>query len=170
MSTKRGRAVSAHTCASSPTWRMENAHLYASSNSWSSRGPLAPPSNFASSARTASRSLANSSLVAVARGSTAVMASVPGLRSTSCAIYVAGVDRDPFPHLLAPGRIGSLTLRNRILMCPIGDSLANEDGTVSERQLSYFEARARGGAALLLVGSVAVSYPAGSYSAHQVAA
>ena len=55
-------------------------------------------------------------------------------------------------------------------MCPIGDSLANEDGTVSERQLSYFEARARGGAALLLVGSVAVSYPAGSYTAHQVAA
>jgi 2,4-dienoyl-CoA reductase-like NADH-dependent reductase (Old Yellow Enzyme family) len=80
------------------------------------------------------------------------------------------VDPDPFPHLLAAGRIGSLTLRNRILMCPIGDSLANEDGTVSERQLSYFEARARGGAALVLVGSVAVSYPAGSYTAHQVAA
>ena len=76
----------------------------------------------------------------------------------------------PFEHLLAPGRIGSMTLRNRMLMCPIGDSLANDDGTVSERQLSYFEARARGGAALLLVGSVAVAYPAGSYSAHQVAA
>jgi len=63
-----------------------------------------------------------------------------------------------------------MTLRNRMLMCPIGDSLANDEGTVSERQLSYFEARARGGAALLLVGSVAVSYPAGSYSARQVSA
>ena len=63
-----------------------------------------------------------------------------------------------------------MTLRNRMLMCPIGDSLANGDGTGSDRQRSYFEARARGGAALLLVGSVAVAYPVGSYTAHQVAA
>ena len=75
-----------------------------------------------------------------------------------------------FPHLLSPGRIGSLELRNRILMCPMGDSLCEPDGSISKNQHAYFEARARGGAALLLVGSVAVSYPAGSYSAHQVAA
>src|SRR5581483_2044662 len=35
---------------------------------------------------------------------------------------------------------------------------------------AYFDARARGGAALLLVGSVAVAYPRGAYSAHQAAA
>ena len=33
----------------------------------------------------------------------------------------------PFTHLLAPGRIGSLELRNRILMCPMGDELSNDD-------------------------------------------
>jgi 2,4-dienoyl-CoA reductase-like NADH-dependent reductase (Old Yellow Enzyme family) len=75
-----------------------------------------------------------------------------------------------FPHLLAPGSIGAMELRNRILMCPMGDSLANVDGTVSERQLDYFGARAEGGAALLLVGSVSVSYPAGSFAATQTAA
>jgi 2,4-dienoyl-CoA reductase-like NADH-dependent reductase (Old Yellow Enzyme family) len=70
-----------------------------------------------------------------------------------------------FDNLLAPGRIGSLELRNRILMCPMGDCLCNRDGTVSPNQLAYFEARARGGAALLLVGSVSVVYPLGSFDA-----
>ncbi len=55
-------------------------------------------------------------------------------------------------------------------MAPMGDSLANPDGTISEAQLAYFEARARGGAALLLVGSVAVAYPDGCVDERQVAA
>jgi 2,4-dienoyl-CoA reductase (NADPH2) len=74
-----------------------------------------------------------------------------------------------FSHLLAPGRIGKLEIRNRILMCPMGDCLAEPDGSVSERQLAYYEARARGGAGLLLVGSVSIAYPTGSYGARQTA-
>jgi 2,4-dienoyl-CoA reductase-like NADH-dependent reductase (Old Yellow Enzyme family) len=76
----------------------------------------------------------------------------------------------PFVNLLGPGRIGSLQLRNRILMCPMGDSLCEPDGTVSPNQAAYFEARSRGGAALLLVGSVAVAYPLASFDARQTAA
>src|SRR3954463_14896761 len=75
-----------------------------------------------------------------------------------------------FAHLLAPGRIGSLELRNRILMCPMGDSLCELDGSISRNQQAYFEARARGGAALLLVGSVSVAYPRASFDERQVAA
>src|SRR5437867_3254341 len=75
-----------------------------------------------------------------------------------------------FPHLLAPGRIGALDLRNRILMCPMGDSLCERDGSVSANQLAYFEARARGGAALLLVGSVSIAYPLAAFDEPQVAA
>ena len=75
-----------------------------------------------------------------------------------------------FSHLLAPGRIGTLELRNRIVMAPMGDCLSNDDGTVSDNQAAYFEARARGGAGLLLVGSVSVSYPHGSFDARQTAA
>src|SRR3954464_3658949 len=92
---------------------------------------------------------------------------------STCAVdtvnnYLADVTE--FPFLLAPGAIGTMTLRNRILMAPMGDSLANPDGTVSDAQLSYFEARARGGAALLLIGSVAVAYPDGCVDERQVAA
>jgi 2,4-dienoyl-CoA reductase-like NADH-dependent reductase (Old Yellow Enzyme family)/thioredoxin reductase len=73
-----------------------------------------------------------------------------------------------FPSLLAPGRIGTLELRNRIVMCPMGDSLCEPDGTISPNQAAYFEARARGGAALLLVGSMSIAYPHASFDERQV--
>jgi 2,4-dienoyl-CoA reductase (NADPH2) len=79
-------------------------------------------------------------------------------------------DDRTFPHLLAPGRIGTLDLRNRILMCPMGDSLCNRDGSISPNQAAYFEARAKGGAALLLVGSIGVAYPRAAFDERQVAA
>ena len=74
-----------------------------------------------------------------------------------------------YPHLLSPGRIGTMELRNRIISCPMGDRLANDDGSVSDAHLSYFEARARGGAALVLLGSVSVTYPEGAYALEQMA-
>ena len=55
-----------------------------------------------------------------------------------------------------------MELRNRIVMSPMGDDLCNPDGTVSEVQLAYAEARARGGVALVMLGSVAVAHPAGT--------
>ena len=67
-----------------------------------------------------------------------------------------------YEHVLAPGAIGSMALRNRIVMSPMGDDLCNEDGTVSDRQLAYVEARAKGGAALVMLGSVAVAHPMGT--------
>ncbi len=71
--------------------------------------------------------------------------------------------------LLTPGRIGSMTLRNRIFMCPMGDNQATAGGYVTDQQIDYFEARARGGAALLLVGSVGVTAPDGLSSPRQSA-
>jgi 2,4-dienoyl-CoA reductase-like NADH-dependent reductase (Old Yellow Enzyme family)/thioredoxin reductase len=56
-----------------------------------------------------------------------------------------------YPQLFSPGRIGSVELRNRIVMAPMGTELAGLDGSVSERMIDYYEARARGGAALVTV-------------------
>lgn len=75
----------------------------------------------------------------------------------------------PFENLLSPGRIGTLALRNRILMCPMGDDQATAGGYVTPQQIAYYEARARGGAALLLVGSVGISSPEGLASPEQSA-
>ncbi|MCH2174058.1 NAD(P)/FAD-dependent oxidoreductase [Myxococcota bacterium] len=74
-----------------------------------------------------------------------------------------------YPHLLAPGRIGAMELRNRILMCPMGDNQATSAGFVTPEQIDYFEARARGGAALLLVGSVGITFPEGIGTPNQTA-
>ncbi len=70
---------------------------------------------------------------------------------------------------MSAGRIGSLELRNRILMSPMGDNQATAEGYVTDQQIAYFEARARGGAALLLVGSVGVTAPDGLSSPRQSA-
>jgi len=74
-----------------------------------------------------------------------------------------------FPHLLAPGRIGALELRNRMVMAPMGEDLGDLDGMVSDAQAAYLEARARGGLAMVMLGSVGVSFPVGCSNARQTA-
>jgi 2,4-dienoyl-CoA reductase (NADPH2) len=72
-------------------------------------------------------------------------------------------------HLLAPGKIGSLEIRNRILMSPMGSNLAEQDGYCGERIKRYYEARARGGVGLIIVGVGAIAFPAGACNPNQVA-
>jgi len=66
-----------------------------------------------------------------------------------------------FERLLSAGRLGSLALRNRIAMCPMGVNLDGDD------RVAWFEARARGGAGLIIVGSVSVAHPVGSFDDRQ---
>lgn len=75
---------------------------------------------------------------------------------------------NPYSSLLAPGRIGRLELRNRIVMAPMGSNFAEADGHCSERIQAYYEARARGGAGLLTMGVCAVAFPAGTAEPYQV--
>lgn len=67
----------------------------------------------------------------------------------------------PFEHLLSPGSLGPLALPNRLAMSPMGVNLAGDD------LVAWFEARARGGAGLIIVGSVSVAHPAGSFDERQ---
>lgn len=71
-------------------------------------------------------------------------------------------------HLLSPGRIGTLEVRNRIFMSPMGDDLGEGNGHVSERQIRYYEARARGRTGLIIVGVGAIAYPEGCCEPNQV--
>ncbi|MBW2267779.1 MAG: FAD-dependent oxidoreductase [Deltaproteobacteria bacterium] len=72
-------------------------------------------------------------------------------------------------HLLSPMRIGSLELRNRIAMAPMGVEIVDGDGHVREPVIRYYEERARGGAGLLITEVAAVAYPRGANSSHQIA-
>jgi 2,4-dienoyl-CoA reductase (NADPH2) len=72
-----------------------------------------------------------------------------------------------YEHLLSPGRIGSLEIRNRIQMAPMGSNLGEAGGHIGERCLRYYEARARGGVGLITVETTAVAYPEGATGPHQ---
>lgn len=74
-----------------------------------------------------------------------------------------------YRHLLSPGRINQLELRNRIFFSPMGSNLAEEDGSVGDRLRTYYVARAKGGAALITMGSVSVGFPEGASNWRQEA-
>ena len=61
-----------------------------------------------------------------------------------------------YPHLSSPGRIGGLTLPNRVAMTAASASLSQPDGTMTEDMLAYYEARAKGGVGLIITEMVCV--------------
>ncbi|MDO8673207.1 MAG: hypothetical protein Q7O66_17515, partial [Dehalococcoidia bacterium] len=48
-------------------------------------------------------------------------------------------------------QLGSLTLKNRLVMPPMAVGLANADGTVNDRCINYYGTRARGGVSMVIV-------------------
>ncbi|MFQ5996826.1 MAG: FAD-dependent oxidoreductase [Dehalococcoidales bacterium] len=61
-----------------------------------------------------------------------------------------------FERLFQPGRIGRMTLKNRLVMAPMGTRYATDTGGISERQIAFYAERAKGGAGLVMVESAAV--------------
>lgn len=59
------------------------------------------------------------------------------------------------PHVFRPLRVGPVTLRNRILV-PAHTTNYGEDNLPSDRHLAYHQARARGGAALIVFEGIRV--------------
>ena len=61
-----------------------------------------------------------------------------------------------YKRLAEPGKIGTLTLKNRIAMTAAAASLSQPDGTMTEAMLSYYARRAKGGAGLIITEMVCV--------------
>ena len=68
----------------------------------------------------------------------------------------------PYSTLTTPARMGSLQLRNRMVLAAMGSNFADTDGSCSEQLLAYYEARARGGAGLLILETSAACWPNGA--------
>jgi 2,4-dienoyl-CoA reductase-like NADH-dependent reductase (Old Yellow Enzyme family)/NADPH-dependent 2,4-dienoyl-CoA reductase/sulfur reductase-like enzyme len=73
-----------------------------------------------------------------------------------------------FTRLLSPGRIGSLELRNRVVL-PAMDMNLCDNGSVTAAEVDHYAARARGGTGLVITGTGAVAWPHGAASMHQPA-
>ena len=68
-----------------------------------------------------------------------------------------------FPHLLAPGTIGPMTVPNRVVL-PAMDMNLCDDGEIEQGDIDHFVARAAGGTGLIITGCCAVAYPVGCAS------
>lgn len=55
-----------------------------------------------------------------------------------------------YQEIFKQGKIGNITLKNRLVMSPMGTSLAEMDGSPSEDMIAFYKARAIGGAALII--------------------
>lgn len=65
----------------------------------------------------------------------------------------------PYDRLFSPIKINKLTIKNRIVMAPMGNiDMCEETGRPSDMMLQYFFARAKGGCGLLTTGLVPVSH------------
>ena len=65
----------------------------------------------------------------------------------------------PYENMFSPIAVNSLTLKNRLVMAPIGNiSMCDETGRPNQQLIAYFTERAKGGIGLITTGLVPVSY------------
>ena len=64
----------------------------------------------------------------------------------------------PYTMMFSPIQVNRLTLKNRIVMGPMGNfGMAEEMGRPTNKMIQYFAERARGGAGLITSGLVPIS-------------
>lgn len=65
----------------------------------------------------------------------------------------------PYDRLFSPIKINRLTIKNRIVMAPMGNiDMCEETGRPNDMMLQYFFARAKGGCGLITTGLIPVSH------------
>jgi len=72
-----------------------------------------------------------------------------------------------FKDLFTPLDVAGVSLKNRIITSPMYVGYGNADGTVSERMISHYERRAKGGAAMVITEYVCV-HESGAEAQNQV--
>lgn len=73
-----------------------------------------------------------------------------------------------YQMLFEPLTIKRLTLKNRVIMPPMGTNFANQDGTFNEQHYSYYEQRAKGGTGLITLENICIDYPLGTNGTTQL--
>ncbi len=61
-----------------------------------------------------------------------------------------------FRNMFSPIKIGTVQIKNRFAVPPMGNNFANTDGSLSERSKAYYGARAKGGFGLVTIESTVV--------------
>ncbi len=66
-----------------------------------------------------------------------------------------------FSKLFGPGSIGSMKIRNRIVMPAMATNYADDDGRVTDLMIDHYVQRARGGVGLIITEGICPDFPSG---------
>lgn len=73
-----------------------------------------------------------------------------------------------YQAIFEPLTIRRMTLKNRVMMPPMGTNFANNDGTFNPEHIAYYEQRAKGGTGLITLENVCIDYPMGTNGTTQL--
>lgn len=73
-----------------------------------------------------------------------------------------------YKHIFEPLTIRRMTMKNRIMMTPMGTNYGEQSGEMSFLHINYYEQRARDGTGLIMVENANVDYPLGSNGTTQL--
>ena len=70
--------------------------------------------------------------------------------------------KNKYPHIFEPITVRRMTVKNRIVMTPMGTNYGEQNGEMSFLHINYYEQRAKGGTGLIIVENASVDSPQGS--------
>ena len=73
-----------------------------------------------------------------------------------------------YNHIFEPLTIRRMTMKNRVMMTPMGTNYAGQNGEINEKHIKYYEQRAKGGTGLIMVENASISSPEGSNGTTQL--
>lgn len=76
--------------------------------------------------------------------------------------------RNKYKKIFEPLTIRRMTIKNRIMMTPMGTNYGEESGEMSFLHINYYEQRAKGGTGLIIVENASVDSPEGSNGTTQL--
>ena len=73
-----------------------------------------------------------------------------------------------YKNIFKPLTVKQMTVKNRIIMPPMGSNYWGQNGEFEEAHMDYYEQRAKGGTGLIIVENACVDYPLGSNGTTQI--
>lgn len=73
-----------------------------------------------------------------------------------------------YKNIFKPLTVKQMTIKNRIIMPPMGTNYGGQNGEFEESHIKYYEQRAKGGTGLIIIENACVDYPLGSNGTTQI--
>lgn len=73
-----------------------------------------------------------------------------------------------YEAIFEPLTVKRMTLKNRVIMPPMGTNFANMDGSFNNEHITYYEQRAKGGTGLITLENACIDYPMGTNGTTQL--